>query len=96
MSSGTLFLVALVRTDVSENIPPASVIDTAVKAPQKTVFIDPTRYPPMERVINSDSTVTQLWNPVTLRNPKDGGSMFFETSVLTGATRYKVPEDLYH
>jgi hypothetical protein len=50
------------------------------------------RYPSMERLINSDSTVTQLWNPITLKNPEGGGDMFSETSTLTTAIRYKVPE----
>jgi hypothetical protein len=45
----------------------------------------------MERLINSDSTVTQLWGPITLRDPEDGGDMFAETSVITRATRYNVP-----
>jgi hypothetical protein len=30
----------------------------------------------MERLINSDSMVTKQWNPITLRNPEDGGDMF--------------------
>jgi hypothetical protein len=47
----------------------------------------------MDRPINSDSKLTQLWDPITLRNPEDGGDIFFETSFLTRATRYKVPED---
>jgi hypothetical protein len=38
--------------------------------------------------------VTQLWGPVTLTNPENGGDMFPEMSVLTRATRYKVPEDI--
>jgi hypothetical protein len=49
----------------------------------------------MEKMINSDFTVTQLWNPITMRNPEDGGDMFSETPVLTKARQYKVPEDLY-
>jgi hypothetical protein len=49
----------------------------------------------INRLINSDSTVTQLWSPITLRNPKMK-VMFSEMSVLTKATRYKVPEDVYH
>jgi hypothetical protein len=103
MSSGPLYHVALVRTDVSENMSPPffrvsqvdtipqlcyrgilveavcspkrrlyleplgaksqkiSVIDTAVKTAQKTEFFDPTYYPSMERLIDNDSTVTQLW-----------------------------------
>jgi hypothetical protein len=31
-------------------------------------------------------------DPITLRNPEDGGDMFSETSVLTRATWYKVTE----
>jgi hypothetical protein len=27
----------------------------------------------MERLINSDTTVIQLWNHITVRNPEDGG-----------------------
>jgi hypothetical protein len=46
----------------------------------------------MERLINSDSKVTQLWNYNTLRNSEDGGDLFFETSVLTRISRHKVPE----
>jgi hypothetical protein len=46
----------------------------------------------MERPINSDSTVTQPWSPITRRNPEDGGDMFSETSVRTRTTRYKVAE----
>jgi hypothetical protein len=50
----------------------------------------------MERLINSDSMVTQLWSPITLSNPEDGGYMFCETSVVTKATRYNTPEDICH
>jgi hypothetical protein len=46
--------------------------------------------------INRDFTVTQLWNPIVLRNPEDGSDMFSETSVLTGATRYKVPKGIHN
>jgi hypothetical protein len=35
----------------------------------------------MDGLINSDSTVTQLWNPITLRNPEDGGNMFYKMSI---------------
>jgi hypothetical protein len=48
----------------------------------------------MERLINIDSTVTQLWSAMTLNNPEDGGDMFFETSVLIRTSRYKVPEGI--
>jgi hypothetical protein len=50
----------------------------------------------MEMLIGSDSTVIQLYNPITLRALEDGGDMFYETSVLTRVTRYKVPEDIYN
>jgi hypothetical protein len=43
----------------------------------------------MERLINSDSMVTQLWHPITLRNPEDRGGMFSETSVSTRDTGTK-------
>jgi hypothetical protein len=52
------------------------VIDTVVKSSQKTVFLDHKLYPSMERLFNSDSTVIQLWNPIILRNPEDGGEAF--------------------
>jgi hypothetical protein len=44
----------------------------------------------MERLINSDSTVTTV-ESYTLRNPEDGGDMFSEPSVRT-----KVPEGVYN
>jgi hypothetical protein len=50
----------------------------------------------MEKQINGDSTVTQLWNPISLRNPEDAGDVFSETSVLTRAARYKAPEGIYN
>jgi hypothetical protein len=50
----------------------------------------------MERLISSDYAVTDLWNPITLSNPEDGDDIFSETSVLTTATRYIVPEDTYN
>jgi hypothetical protein len=73
-----------------------SIIDTAVKASQKTVLLDHTRFPSTERLINSDSTVTQLWNPIIPRNNEDGGDMFSETSVRTRDTRQKAPQDVYN
>jgi hypothetical protein len=50
----------------------------------------------MDRLINSYSTVTQLWGPITLRNPAYGGDMFSKTSVLSTATQYNVPENIYN
>jgi hypothetical protein len=50
----------------------------------------------MERLTSSDSTVIQVWNPITLRNPEDGDNMFSETSVLATATWYKVSESIYN
>jgi hypothetical protein len=50
----------------------------------------------MNRLVNSDSMVTQMWNPITLRNPEDGGDMFSETSVLNRVIRYRVPEGIYN
>jgi hypothetical protein len=54
----------------------ASLIDSTVKASQRTVFFHHKLYPSMERLINSDSTVTQLWNPIILRNPEEGDDTF--------------------
>jgi hypothetical protein len=50
----------------------------------------------MVRLINSDFTVTQVWDSHTLRNTEDGDDMFSNTSVPTRATRWKVPEDIYN
>jgi hypothetical protein len=50
----------------------------------------------MERLVNSNFTLKQPWNPVTLRNPEDEGNMFSEMLVLTRATWYKVPEGIYN
>jgi hypothetical protein len=48
------------------------------------------------RLINIDYTVTQLWSPITLGKPEDGGGMFPETSVLTKLKLCYAPEDIYH
>jgi hypothetical protein len=50
----------------------------------------------MKRLINSDSTITQVWNAITLENTKDGGDMFSETSLRTSTTRHTVPDDIYN
>jgi hypothetical protein len=50
----------------------------------------------MESLINNDSAVIQLGNPINLSNPKDRGEMFSKTSVLTRATWYEVPEGIYN
>jgi hypothetical protein len=60
MSTGSLYCMALVTTDVSENIS-------------------------FHQLINSESTVTQLWNPITCGTLKM--DMFSETSVLTHGTK---------
>jgi hypothetical protein len=44
--------------------------------------------------MNSDSTVTELWNHIILRNPEEEGDIYSET-VLTRATQFKVPEGIY-
>jgi hypothetical protein len=46
----------------------------------------------MERLINSDSMVMQLYSPINLRYTKDGSDMSSETSVLTRGTWYKAPD----
>jgi hypothetical protein len=48
----------------------------------------------MEKIVNSDSTVKQLLNSITLRTPEDGGDMFYETSVVTRTTGYVVQKDI--
>jgi hypothetical protein len=50
----------------------------------------------MERLINSDTTVTQLWDRIAVRNPEDRDDASSETSVRTRPTRYKVPEGIYN
>jgi hypothetical protein len=59
-------------------------------------FFDHKQRPFMERLIYSDSTVTQLWNAITRRFPEYGGNMFSEASVLTRATWYKVLEIIWN
>jgi hypothetical protein len=49
----------------------------------------------VERLINNNSMVTQLWNAITPNNPENGGNMFSKTSVPTRATWYKVLGDIY-
>jgi hypothetical protein len=49
----------------------------------------------MEMLFNSNSSVIQLWNPITLRNHEDGGDMFSKTLVLTRVTWHKASEDIY-
>jgi hypothetical protein len=71
------------------------IIDTSVKASHKTMFFDYKYFPSMERLINNDSTLTQLWDSITIRNHEFGGDMLFETSVPSTATLYKVPENIY-
>jgi hypothetical protein len=77
------FLVAVVRTDVSDNISPPysqqiSAIDTAMRTSQKTVFFHPTEYPSKERLTRSESMVTPLWRPISLRTPEEGSYMLSE------------------
>jgi hypothetical protein len=49
----------------------------------------------MERLVNGVSSVTQLWNLVTLKTPADRDDIFCESSVLTRGTRYKVPDNFH-
>jgi hypothetical protein len=41
----------------------------------------------MKKMVNSDIMVKQMWNPITLRNPEDGGVGLSETSVRNIAAR---------
>jgi hypothetical protein len=50
----------------------------------------------MERPINSDFTITQLWNHVTIKSPEDEEDTFSETSDSSRTTRYKVTEYIYN
>jgi hypothetical protein len=58
----------------------ASVIDTAVKPFQRTVFSNHKYHPSLQGLSNSDSTATQPWNPITLRYHEDEDT-FSETTV---------------
>jgi hypothetical protein len=49
----------------------------------------------MVRLINSDSTIMQLWSPITLRHPEDEGDIFSEMSVLSKATLCNTQELVY-
>jgi hypothetical protein len=42
----------------------------------------------MGRLLNSESTVRKLWNPIIVRN------LFCEMSVVTTATRCNTPKDI--
>jgi hypothetical protein len=48
----------------------------------------------MEKLINSDSSVTQMWNPINLRDLENGDDKFSETPLRTRATWHKVPEGI--
>jgi hypothetical protein len=50
----------------------------------------------MVRPISGDSTVTQVWSPITLRKPEDGSDVYFETSLRNRPTQFKVPESIYN
>jgi hypothetical protein len=67
-----------------------SIIDTAMRSSQRTVFFDHKEYSSMERLINSDSMATQLWNP------EDGDDTFSETLIRTRDTQYKVVEGIHN
>jgi hypothetical protein len=62
----------------------------------ESLFFDHKLYSTLDRLSNSRSTVTQLWNPTTLRNPEDGDDTFSEKSVRTRGTWYEVPEDIFN
>jgi hypothetical protein len=62
----------------------------------QTAFFDHTSYPSVEWMVNSDFTATQLWHPIAVRIPGDGGGMFSETSVLTISVQDKVTEGMYN
>jgi hypothetical protein len=68
----------------------ASIIESALKASQRTKFFNHKLYPSMERLMKSDSTLTQLWNPIALRKPEHGGDTFTDTSLRTRVIRYNV------
>jgi hypothetical protein len=53
--------------------------DTTVKASQRTALFNHKLHPSMERLINSDFMVTQMWNPITPRKTEDGDDIFSET-----------------
>jgi hypothetical protein len=59
----------------------ASIIDTAVKASHRTGCFENKLYPSLDWLTDRDSAVTQLWNPIILRNHEYGENTFSETSV---------------
>jgi hypothetical protein len=92
----TFFETSVQTKATGYKVPEVSIIDTVVKASQKTVFFDHKQFPSMERLCNNDFTVTQLWNLITSMNHEGGDDAFSETSVRNRATRYKVPEGIYN
>jgi hypothetical protein len=70
------------------------IIVTAVKTSQKAAIFGSTWYPSMERRINNDSTVTQLWSHSNL---KMAAICLSETSAhIARATRCNTPEDSHN
>jgi hypothetical protein len=91
-ASGSSQTSVLTRATRRNN--PEDIIVVYMKISQMTAFLDPTYYSTVEGPINSDSTVREVLNLITLKSPEDGVYMFSETSVLTRATRCKPPEDI--
>jgi hypothetical protein len=84
MSSGTLYRVVLVRRSISENMsPPSSGLLRLIRLHNCVT---------VESLLTFQSSVI-AWQH-TLRNPEDGGDLFSETSVLTRATRFTIPDDI--
>jgi hypothetical protein len=77
--------VGLVTSDVSENIPPPSSRFLMVVIFHSCVAV--------ESLLVSLSIEGYY---VGSRNPEDGGDIFSETSIITSAIRYRVPEDIYN
>jgi hypothetical protein len=88
MSSGTLYLVAVVRTDISGNITPPSSGFLRVRGLHSCVTV--------ESLLINLSTKGYYVGSKNILFWGDGGGMFSKTLVLTTATWYQVPEDIYN
>jgi hypothetical protein len=91
VSSGMLRRVALVRTDVSEELSASFIRVTRIGELGATLTLTSTRYFFVRRLLVTGSVVPSSPILVTLMKEEVSSS---ETSVLTRATRRNIPEDV--